>query len=295
MSGPIFSRFLSLALCIPVAAIFVGCASAPLVQEKDRGPNQPVDVSHIPEPVPREELRTAAGNTSPYRVLGRTYRVLETPDGYRERGIASWYGMKFHGRRTANGELYDMYGMTAAHKTLPIPSYVRVTNLANNKSIIVRVNDRGPFHDDRIIDLTYTGAKRLGFEKSGTTEVTVEYIDPRQYAASVDGVAKKDVSAIPAATGEPPAPTPSNAAGYALPDNTFLQVGAFSRESSARAFKDKVDRMTTINVRVVPPKRRKKQSLYKVHVGPFLDNLELLSFRKKLMEANLPSPHVVYP
>lgn len=256
--------------------------------EKDRGPDQSVDVSHIPDPVPRAELRTIAGNRTPYRVLGRTYNVLEKPEGYSERGVASWYGKKFHGKRTSNGELYNMFGMTAAHKTLPIPSYVRVRNLQNDRSVIVRVNDRGPFHGDRVIDLTYSAAKKLGFENVGTARVLVEYIDPHSYQAEQDYA-----GAEPQATGEPRAPVPTNSAGYELPPNTFLQVGAFGKRTSAETLRGKILALGNPAVLIVAPKAG--ESLYKVRVGPFVDNLELLNFREQLMKANFPSPHVVNP
>src|SRR5690606_2878870 len=122
---------------------------------QDRGPASYVDLSQIPDAVPRSEPRTRAGIKNPSAVLGKTEYLLEDESDYRERGYASWYGKKFHGHQTSNGEIYDMYGMTAAHKTLPIPSYVRVTNLDNNRQVVVRVNDRGPFHSGRIIDLSY--------------------------------------------------------------------------------------------------------------------------------------------
>lgn len=269
-----------------------GQRPAPKDEQKDSGPKQPVDVSHIPEPIPREELRTIAGNVSPYKVMGRTYRLIKDPTDYKERGIASWYGKKFHGRKTSNGELYNMYGMTAAHKTLPIPSYVRVTNISNKRSIVVRVNDRGPFHGGRIIDLTYTAAKKLGYQKWGTAEVIVEYIDPKQHRSSVNSSnVGSPASANP--SNEPKAPTPINSAGYALPANTFLQLGAFSQVSSAKALRAKVVKMTSRNVLVVAPE--KEQKLFKVRVGPFGDNLELSLFREKLIKAKFPAPHVIYP
>ena len=146
--------------------------------EPDRAPKNPKDVSQVQNALPKLEPRTAAGNKSPYKVMGVVYRVMDDPTGYEAYGRASWYGEKFHGNRTSNGEVYDMYEMTAAHKTLPIPSYVRVTNVENGKVIIVRVNDRGPFAPGRIIDLSYAGAKKLDFLKAGTAHVKVEYINP---------------------------------------------------------------------------------------------------------------------
>lgn len=282
---------------VSVVIILCGCeglsTQGPNVPtaEKDSGPDQSVDVSHIPEPVPRPELRTIAGNKTPYHVLGRSYHVMQAPEGYSERGVASWYGRKFHGKRTSNGELYNMYGMTAAHKTLPIPSYVRVKNLSNDKSIIVRVNDRGPFHDGRVIDLSYTGAKKLGFERRGTAEVLVEYIDPVSYQAE-QHVSEVERSAV-SASGEPKAPLPTHSAGYDLPPNTYLQVGAFGQSASAEALRYKVSQLAEAPIVIVPPKLN--ESLFKVRVGPFANNLELLNFRALLKEADFPEPHVVNP
>jgi rare lipoprotein A len=143
----------------------------------DSAPDYVPDVDAIPEPEVKAEPRSRYGNRT-YSVLGRTYRVMETAEGYVEEGMASFYGRKFHGRRTSNQEVYDMYAFTAAHKSLPLPSYVRVTNLANGKSVVVRVNDRGPFHAGRIIDLSYAAATKLGFIKQGTARVEVRALMP---------------------------------------------------------------------------------------------------------------------
>ncbi|VUD53138.1 Endolytic peptidoglycan transglycosylase RlpA [Thalassocella blandensis] len=267
--------------------------------QQDGYPQQPVSVNHIPDAVPREEIRTIAGNKTPYKVLGKTYHVMPKPDGYREAGMASWYGTKFHGRRTSNGELYDMYGMTAAHKTLPIPSYVRVTNTKNNRSVIVRVNDRGPFHGNRIIDLTYTAAKKLGFENIGTAPVTVEYIDPLvfnrtpQNQPTATQVATLKGSGNDNAAKETPAPTPVNSAGYKIPENTYLQVGAFSAITSAESLRDKLQSITNINVWVLASEASGR-ALHKVLIGPFRDNFQLMNVRQQIIDANFTEPHVVY-
>ena len=147
-------------------------------KDNDWGPTEEIDMSHVPDAQPRYELRTIAGNKNPYTVLGKTYTLMEDERAYKQRGIASWYGYKFNGERTSNGELYDMFSMTGAHKTLPIPSYVRVTNLDNHKSVIVRINDRGPFYEGRIIDLSYAAAQRLGITRAGTGNVEVEIVVP---------------------------------------------------------------------------------------------------------------------
>src|SRR5690606_6140773 len=129
---------------------------------------------------PKPEVRTRAGNKNPYTVNGRSYRVLESEAGYTETGMASWYGRKFHGHLTSNGEVYDMFQLSAAHTSLPIPSYIRVTNLDNGKSVIARVNERGPFQPGRIVDLSYAGAVMLGYAGKGTARVRVEAIVPGQ-------------------------------------------------------------------------------------------------------------------
>src|SRR6478672_5712443 len=139
---------------------------APEIQ--DSAPTGLADVDAIPEPEVKAETRSIYGNRSPYQVLGQTYRVIDDPSQYDEVGLASFYGNKFHGRRTSNLEVYDMYAFSAAHKTLPLPSFARVTNLANGKSVIVRVNDRGPFHEGRIIDLSYAAAVKLGVHRAST-------------------------------------------------------------------------------------------------------------------------------
>ena len=143
---------------------------------KDAYPEEDVDVSTIPNAVPTDEPYSRGGNRSSYQVWGKTYNVLDTHEGYSESGSASWYGKKFHGHKTSNGEIYDMYRMTAAHKSLPIPSFASVKNLENGKEVIVRINDRGPFHSDRIIDLSYAAAKKLGYKDKGTANVKVDSI-----------------------------------------------------------------------------------------------------------------------
>lgn len=188
-----------LATC--VALTLVGCATRPPApdagpttgrevvvregpaprHERDRAPDPrsvPTDIDRVPDAVPRAEPRSRYGNPESYEVFGRRYHVLASAEGYRERGIASWYGEKFHGRRTSSREPYDMYAMTAAHKTLPLPTYVRVTHLENGRSVIVRVNDRGPFVDSRIIDLSYAAAARLGMVEDGHAPVEVVALQP---------------------------------------------------------------------------------------------------------------------
>src|SRR5690606_19922429 len=173
----------------------------------DRTPDYVPDVDCIPEPVVVAEPRSQVGNRSPYTVLGKQYKVLDRPHGYVEQGIASYYGSKFHGRRTSNMEVYDMYAFTAAHKTLPLPSFARVTNLENGKSVIVRVNDRGPFHEGRVIDLSYAAAVKLGIVARGTGRVEVRALVPGED----DGVRYAGAKARPAAPATATAARPAPA------------------------------------------------------------------------------------
>jgi len=186
---------------------------APHIQ--DSAPDDLPDVDAIPEPEVRSEPRSRYGNRSPYVVLGKSYTVRDTPEGYVEQGLASFYGKKFHGRRTSNLEVYDMYAFSAAHKSLPLPSYARVTNLSNGKSVVVRVNDRGPFHDGRIIDLSYAAAVKLGVHRTGTARVEVRGLSAGENARepydAVASHATMPAGVLPAgvriATGKPqPAP-----------------------------------------------------------------------------------------
>ena len=185
MSVEAFFRWpLALALC--AAGLIGGCAVVgpvvgPTPAEVEDGPPAPseipYDLGRLPDPVPSVEPPSRYGNPSSYEVRGTTYYPVKSAAGYRAEGVASWYGKKFHGRRTSSGETYDMFKLTAAHRTLPIPTYVRVTNLENGRQTLVRVNDRGPFHDDRVLDLSYAAAVKLGFSKRGTARVRVEALE----------------------------------------------------------------------------------------------------------------------
>jgi rare lipoprotein A len=244
-------------------------------QEKDHGPTEDVDLSHIPDAVPRREVRTIAGNKNPYTILGKTYRLIEDESSYKERGYASWYGKKFNGFKTSNGEIYDMYAMTAAHKTLPIPSYVRVTNLTNGKTVVVRVNDRGPFHEGRIIDLSYAAAQRIGIHKAGTGLVEVEIVLPN------------DQPAIPRRT-----ETPTTLVETALPPNTFLQLAAFMKLDSAKEYSAAIATQLA-QIPVIHSETSPKE-IHRVRLGPFNTAQELQNARDQLAKINLLDAHVVY-
>jgi len=272
-----------LLLLLLAALILVSCGGG---AKRDGPPRRDIDANKIPDAVPRFEPITKAGNKSPYVVLGKKYYVLPSFENYRAQGLASWYGTLFHGRNTSNGEVYDMYAMTAAHKTLPIPCYVQVTNLENGRRAIVRVNDRGPFKDDRIIDLSYAAAKKLGIYATGTAKVEVVAINPANYQRnSVEAPSVANANAAPKASAAPPAA----AAG----GNAFLQVGAFSTSGAAEDYRQRASRHTGYPVRVNQVHSSGK-TLFKVLVGPFSDNGNLLAAKDVLQSReNLPS-FVVY-
>ena len=220
----------------------------------DSAPPIAIDVSNIPEPVPRREPRAAYGNRDTYTVLGRTYRVMESAEGYVERGIASWYGYKFHGRHTSSRERYDMCSFSAAHKTLPLPSYVRVTNLENGRSVVVRVNDRGPFHEGRIIDLSYAAATRLDMKRAGTARVEVRALmgpDDTRFAGPASPPPPTPVAAAPATTPvpanrwrgpvPPPAERPASPPAAVGEGPQVVQVGSFGDRLNAERLVQRLD------------------------------------------------------
>jgi rare lipoprotein A len=225
----------------------------------------------VPEP------RSRYGNRSPYTVLGKTYRVLEDTRGYRERGIASWYGNKFHGRPTSSFEPYDMYKFTAAHKTLPLPSFVRVTNLENGRSAVVRVNDRGPFHAGRIIDLSYAAAVKLGIHKRGTAEVEVEAIavDDQPLLARAGAPRERQFRSGFGA--------PAGAAG-----RVYLQVGSFADKGNARRLAERLEAQDLGRVRLEKAEVGRRD-VWRVRIGP-LRAPETDAVRRSLQRMGLGEP-----
>ncbi|ODN67320.1 MULTISPECIES: septal ring lytic transglycosylase RlpA family protein [Methylophaga] len=234
-----------------------------VTEQKDGAPRVKPDVANIPDAVPRDEPRSKYGNPASYEVFGKRYYTLASSDGYVERGKASWYGTKFHGRRTSSGEPYDMYAMTAAHKTLPLPSYAEVTNLDNGRKVVVKINDRGPFHDDRLIDLSYSAATKLGIVAKGTGNVEVRAITQRNVTASANNASPQTVAkAIPAAN---TVAAPTSTMGKVV---LFLQVGAFSTMSRAEQIKQQVQQQIEERVHISTVERS-QSPLYRVRVGPF--------------------------
>lgn len=281
------SNVLRISIVSPVLLAMMACSSAPAPTPKspnegrysitqDRAPTRNVDLSVIPEVIPEPLNRTRAGNRSPYTVLGKSYRVLPTEEGYSERGVASWYGEKFHGHKTSNGEVFDMYQASAAHKSLPIPSFLRVTNLDNNRSIIVRVNDRGPFHGDRVIDLSYAAALKLGYADRGTARVQLESVIAT--GASIDSGANS---------------IPSETLRVSSSSSKYLQVGAFSELSTAREVSSRVEEITHLPVFIRSVNTSNNTVLHRVRVGPISDAGQIQRVSQSVVAANLGSPYTV--
>ena len=240
---------------VAITLSLAGCSNSPSVSDKspaptksaksggyylDDGPDAtpPPNLDAIPDAVPRAEPLNRFANR-PYDVLGSSYVPQTERRAYSEEGVASWYGKRFHGKKTASGEPYDMYAMTAAHPTLPIPSYVRVTSLASGKSVVVRINDRGPFHSKRIIDLSYVAASKLGYVGNGSTRVRVESLDPAAYDMK----------------------------GEAIKEGIYLQVGAFASSGNAQQLLARLTRELELDAsqtRVVLTGK-----LHRVQLGPY--------------------------
>ena len=262
------------------AITLAGCGSSPsrsatakpggYYLDDGPGPNPPVNLDSIPEPTPKIEPINKF-TSRPYAVLGHAYAPYTRLTPYKARGVASWYGKRYHGQKTSSGEIYDMYAMSAAHTLLPLPSYARVTNVTTGKSVIVRVNDRGPFHEDRLIDLSYAAAQRLGLLGRGSGLVDVEAIIPGEDApAPVAANTAPEPASVPGsvAVAAPVAVAPATTAAVsAEPGGIYIQLGAFSAPGNADAFLHKM-RMDlgwladSMNV-------YKKGGLYRVHAGPY--------------------------
>lgn len=274
MSDPaVFNKTLSVrvsrvAICLLASVVISSCGLFHTEKTvKDSAPIYQVKPDEILDATPRVDKVTRAGNKNPYTVLGKTYHLLPTSEGYKKKGVASWYGKKFHGRPTANGEPYNLYGMTAAHRTLPIPAYVKVTNLNNNRTAIVRVNDRGPFHSDRIIDLSYAAAVKLGFSEQGTAPVFVEVITPKKIASP-----------------KPNAPPVTSSERY------FLQVGAFKSLASANNLRADLVSKTGRGVLV---KASEQQDFYRVQLGPLTSLSQVEQVSQELQQLNIDQPKLI--
>ncbi|MCI0510425.1 rare lipoprotein A [Chromohalobacter marismortui] len=295
------------ALACVLMLLMAGCASdrgGRYAQQRDAYPDTPPDVSQVPDAVPKVEPLAESGNGPTYEVWGKTYHVLREASDYQAEGKASWYGTKFQGYDTASGEPYDMYKMTAAHRTLPLPTYARVTNLDNGRDVIVRINDRGPFHGDRLIDLSYAAAARLKLLDAGTGRVRVEAIDPRQWAeqhkrtepspakggmarassgAPVSGTAQRAEEKAPAAEAPRQGRVTERQGSM-----QYVQVAALSSVARAKALEKRLQASVSRPVRI-----RRKASLYRVQVGPVRDASQLDSIKAELQAAGFDQSFVV--
>lgn len=254
--------------CLTLLSVSLSACAGPSqyrARHQDGPPDRKVDVRTIPNAKPKREPLSRYGNPPSYQVRGKRYFVRRTAEGYKERGVASWYGTKFHNRRTSSGEPYDLYAMTAAHKSLPLPSYVKVTNLENGKDIIVKVNDRGPFHENRIIDLSYVAATKLGIVGHGTGLVEVEVISPGQASRAPATKATKK------------------------PHRIYLQVGAFSQRRNALRFAKKIADNLSENVHLIETQAG-NHAVFRVQVGPIASVEDSDIMHKRIQDAGFGDP-----
>ena len=251
-------------LVIIALALLTACG----IREQRDGAGRPIDPDEISVPEPRPEPRARYGNHSPYTVNGKTYHVRASARGYRERGRASWYGSKFHGRTTSSGEPFDMYKVSAAHKTLPLPSWVEVTNLDNGRKLVVRVNDRGPFKDGRIIDLSYAAAVKLDVLDAGTAPVEVRALD---FSGEAAKIAARPVS-VP----------------------VEIQAGAFSQRESANRVARQLADAGIDNVRVRGA-RVESDRVWRVRIGPVWEPAHAQRLVERILDLGFEAPVFVYP
>lgn len=257
------SRWFRGAVVVALVLLLSACAGGSRKGDEADGPSsRRLTAADVPDAKPRPEPRARYGNRSPYEVLGKRYTVMDSSAGYRQRGIASWYGSKFHGRLTSSGEVFDMHLATAAHRNLPLPTYAEVTNLDNGKRVVVKINDRGPFHDDRLIDLSYGAAVRLGMIGAGTARVEVR-------AISFD---------------EPP----PRQAVLKRSEGVFLQVGAFREQAAAEALAGRMMRE-----HLQPVSVQHGGGLYKVWIGPYESQSDIDFATRRAVELGLERPHTV--
>ena len=263
-------------------------ACAPFPATTDHGPGHAVDVSQVPDAVPTDVSPSRYGNPASYTVLGKTYTLAPACKGYHDRGIASWYGTQFHGSRTSDGETYDMYAMTAANKVVPLPCYARITNLQNGRSVVVKINDRGPFVDNRLIDLSYAAASKLDMLGKGTALVDVQAVMPGESLAPVT-----------TATAAPPAPVPATVIASvqgrpAATPQLFLQVGAYAERNNADAA---VQKLTAAGVTpaFIMPVADGARTLYKVRIGPVPDVAGVDALGARLAALGYPDAEIILP
>lgn len=248
-------------------------------------PTGPIDEDFVEDAIPKPATRSRYGNPKSYIINGKRYYTLEDNHGFTQQGLASWYGKKFHGRRTSSGETYDMYAMTAAHKTLILPVYVEVTNLENGKKVVVKVNDRGPFHEDRIIDLSYIAAQKLDIVKTGTGKVKLRVVE------SGGATAKQSVTKKQSVIKKHKAPIQSLTVKDSE-EEFFIQVGSFVDLINAESLRDK---LSIIGGKIVSIQQTliENTTFHRVMIGPLFNNAHADTIIKKLIEANEYNHHII--
>ena len=273
------------------SACLSACAPFPTLPSGDHGPSHAVDVSKVPDAVPGDETPSRYGNPSRYTVLGKTYDLAPSCKGYHDRGIASWYGTQFHGERTSDGETYDMYAMTAANKVVPIPCYARVTNLQNGKSVVVKINDRGPFVGNRLIDLSYAAASRLDMLGTGTALVDVHAVT----AGEANPPPALPPAAAPAGvTVTAAVNAPALATAPDLNPKIFLQVGAYAERANADTALQKLA-VNGVQKTFILPVNENGRTLYKVRIGPVAGVEGVDSLSTRLAALGFPDAEIVIP
>ena len=265
-----FRRLTAILLSSLCTLLLISCAGKnnnPVISSNDGPPSENIDVSQIPNAIPRPTTPSHYGNPASYEVYGKRYYVMSSSNNYKQRGIASWYGSKFHGKRTSSGEPYNMHAMTAAHKTLPLPTYVKVTNLKNKRQVILKVNDRGPFHEGRIIDLSHTAAVKLGIKATGTGWVEVEAIN----------------------TSLPPEVSDNKTSITTL----YIQLGVFSNSDNAYQLTEHINLRLSSNHAHIIKKLKNGQVLYTVRIGPFNNIAEAEEQVLSLTEKGISAHHFI--
>lgn len=259
-----------LTIILALLTLISACTTGRYKHANDSIPTRLPDPSELNDAIPRAEPYSRGGNKN-YQVRGIDYKVLNSAQGFEQIGIASWYGNKFHGHLTSNGEIYDMYAMTAAHKNLPLPTYLKVTNLANNKSVIVRANDRGPFHENRIIDLSFSAAYKLDMLQAGT--------------------AKVKITAITDFNDQPPLPLEQNSVTKSLQalnqDKYYIQVFATSKQAFAKETAKKLEKKYAQTVNYP-----EKNGVYRIQIGPILNTKTLNNLLEELKQGNYPNAYL---
>lgn len=265
-------KYYSFFTLLLIALTLFGCSNAPYrsLPQQDGAPKHFVDINTIPDAKPAYEPYSKYGNPPYYTVYNKRYYTQTSAVDHKETGVASWYGTKFHGRSTSSGEPYDMFAMTAAHKSLPLPTYAKVTNLENNRTVIVKINDRGPFHEERVIDLSYAAASKLGFADKGTAQVHIEAITFPQHS--------------------PASPTKLALESKQPVTRHYVQVGAFKNRQGAEALQDQLRDIH--NSARITNLIEKENYLYKVRLGPFHSREEATQLASLVVDYGL-QPFIV--